>query len=100
MIYIRTKENQEKHDRGVAQWANKVILAGWSTVLSDLPGNIKPSAIRGYTPDIYASHNDEEYVIEVETLDSINTQHALQQKAAFQAWANASPKRKFEVRLV
>jgi len=100
MAYIRTKENQTKHDQWVAYWAHQVQLAGWGIVLFDLPGYAKPITIGGHIPDIYATRLDQEYVIEVETLDSINTQHALQQKAAFQAWANASPKRKFDVKLV
>ena len=99
MSYIRIKENQEKHDKTVATWANKMISAGWETVLSDLPGNKKPATIRGYIPDIYAAHGIEEYIIEVETEDSANTQHALEQKAIFQSWANASPNRKFTIRI-
>ncbi len=100
MIYIRTKENQEKHDIGVGNLAGQVISVGWGTVRSDLPGNIKPLMINGFIPDVYAAHNGEEYVIEVETADSINTPHAMQQKIAFQAWASASPKRRFEVKLL
>jgi len=40
-----------------------------------------------------------EYLIEVETADSVNTPHAIQQKIAFQAWARVSPNRIFEVKL-
>jgi len=100
MVYIRVKENQERHDIGVANWARKVISAGWSFVQSDLPNNTKPSVIGGFVPDIYAAHNGQEYVIEVETLDSVNTEHALSQKAAFQAWVNARPaSRRFEIKM-
>lgn len=102
MVYIRTKVNQKKHDVGVSNFARQVILAGWNTVWSDLPGNIKPPIINGFIPDIYAIHNDgERYLVEIETADSINTQHALRQKSAFQIWVNASPRtRSFEIRLV
>lgn len=100
MVYIRVKENQDKHDIGVGNWARKVVVAGWNFVQSDLPGNTKPIAINGFIPDIYAAHDGKEYVIEVETLDSINSEHALSQKVAFQAWANAYPtSRTFEVKL-
>lgn len=102
MAYIRTKEKQRRHDVGVGNFARQVISAGWDTVWSDLPGNTKPPMINRFVPDIYAIHNNgQRYLVEIETADSINTQHALQQKSAFQAWVNASPKtRKFEIRSV
>ena len=99
MAYIRLKQDQEKHDAAVAVWANKVVAAGWSSVWSDLPGNIKPPAIGGHIPDIYASHDGAEYVIELETTDSINSQHALAQRIAFQRWANASGNRTFQSKI-
>jgi len=100
MPYIRTKENQAKHDQGVAYWTNQVSLAGWGRVLFDLPRYIKPITIGGFIPDIYAIHGNREYVIEIETVDSANSGHALKQKAAFQAWKNVSIYRTFEVRVV
>jgi hypothetical protein len=99
MAYIRLKQNQEKHDAAVAAWAKQFVGAGWNYVRSDLPGNIKPTEIGGYIPDIYASHNGAEYVIEIETVDSVNTEHAQQQKAIFQRWMNQSQNRKFEVKI-
>lgn len=99
MVYIRTKENQEKHDIAVGNWAKKVITAGWNIVRLDLPGNVKPPVVAGFIPDIYAAHNGQKYIIEVETTDSANTPHAMQQKIAFRAWANTSPGRKFEVKV-
>jgi hypothetical protein len=100
MAYLRTKENQTKHDQGVAFWVNQVRLAGWSAVLFDLPGYVKPTVIVGHIPDVYATHGNQEYIIEIETLDSVNSSHALAQKASFQAWARISPSRTFEVRVV
>ncbi len=100
MIYIRTKENQGKHDTGVANWAKQVIAAGWRIVKFDLPSNVKPPMVGGFIPDIYAAHNGKSYIIEVETADSVNSPHAIQQKIAFRAWENASPGRKFDVKVV
>lgn len=100
MEYIRTKENQEKHDVAVGSWAKQVIMSGWNSVWSDLPGNVKPPMVGGFIPDIYAVHNGQKYIIEIETIDSIKTPHAIQQKIVFQAWANTSPGRKFEVKVV
>ena len=100
MVYIRTKTNQVRHDVGVGNIAKQVVLAGWNFVRSDLRGNTKPPRINGFIPDVYVAHYGRQRVIEVETTDSINTQHALQQKAAFQRWVNASPTtRSFEIRL-
>jgi hypothetical protein len=99
MVYIRTKENQEKHDATVGNWAKRVIEAGWRDVWSDLPGNVKPPVVAGFIPDIYAVHNGEKYIIEIETTDSVNSPHAMQQKIAFRAWENASFGRKFEVKI-
>src|SRR3989338_3667959 len=100
MAYVRTKEGQEQHDRSVAYWANQVINAGWSYVRSDLPGNPKPDPIGGHIPDVYAHHSNQEYVIEVETSDSKNSEHAQLQKVTFQKWANSAPGRIFQVKLV
>ncbi len=100
MIYIRTKENQGKHDLAVGNWARQVIVAGWSRVWSDLPGNIKPPVVGGFIPDIYANHNGQEYIIEIETQDSVSATHALAQKAVFQRWANNSTIRRFEIKVV
>jgi len=100
MEYIRPKEYQAKHDAGIVYWARKAITAGWSSVRTDLPGSPKPPLVNGYIPDIYATHSNQEYIIEVETSDSINSGHALLQKVAFQKWASAGPNRKFELRIV
>ncbi|MBI2669533.1 MAG: hypothetical protein HYX20_00050 [Candidatus Yanofskybacteria bacterium] len=99
-MYIRTKENQQKHDSGVATWAVSYVKGGWSNVLSDLPGNVKPPKINGHIPDIYASHGNAERVVEIETQDSVNSEHARQQVVAFQAWARMGQNRKFEVKVV
>ncbi|MBU2545492.1 hypothetical protein KKC65_03540 [Patescibacteria group bacterium] len=102
MIYIRKRVSQGRHNLGVASFARKVVSAGWNKVWSDLPGNTKPPIINGFIPDIYATHtNGRRHLVEIETIDSINTRHALQQKAAFQAWVNASPRtRSFKIKLV
>jgi len=99
-MYIRTKQNQQKHDSGVASWATSFIKAGWNKVLSDLPGNIKPPVIGGHIPDIYAAHGTAEYVLEIETQDSINSEHAKHQAATFNAWARLGQNRRFEIKMV
>ncbi len=100
MPYIRTKEGQAKHDRGVAVWARAVIRVGWKLVYSDLPGNALPPLVNGFRPDIYAKSGIQELVIEVETADSAGTLHAVTQKIAFRRWAVAMPNRSFLLKIV
>lgn len=90
-MYIRTKENQSKHDKAVAFWAQTLIKNGWSLVRSDLPGNIKPLQIGNHIPDVYGAHAGKEIIIEIETVDSRNTDHTKLQLSTFQAWVNQSP---------
>ena len=97
---IRTKEGQKKHDDGVALFAISLIKNGWSLVRSDLPGNIKPPQIGDHIPDIYARHGIEEVIIEVETNDTENSSHSLEQYAVFRAWAKQSSSRQFLLKVV
>lgn len=93
-MYIRTKQNQDKHDKGVASAAIDAIQKGW-TVYSDLPGNIKPPTIGEYIPDVYGHYEQSEFVIEIETIDSKDVEHSILQKNAFQRWKNESNLRQF-----
>ncbi len=88
---MRTKEGQAKHDAEVARQARMLINAGWRTVFADLPNLARPPKVGSFIPDVYANHGAKECIVEVETLDSINSDQAKQQKAAFQAWAVLSP---------
>lgn len=97
---MRTKENQVRHDQGVVFWAGDLIKNGWATVLSDLPGNKKPPQIGGYIPDVYGCHLNEEIVIEVETTDSIESEHTKSQCSMFHLWKNQSPSRRFLIKTV
>ena len=98
-MYIRTKDNQGKHDAAVAVWARSLISNGWKKVYADLPGNIKPPLIGGHIPDIYAVSGMQEVIIEVETVDSINTEHTKSQLAVFELWKRQSSNRIYLVKL-
>ncbi|TSC60456.1 MAG: hypothetical protein LiPW15_334 [Parcubacteria group bacterium LiPW_15] len=97
---MRLKVNQERHDSGVAFWANNLASNGWSIVYADLPGKAKPPMIGMYIPDVYGKHGSQEVVIEVETADTIDAEHTKFQLAAFRNWAAGSSLRRFEVKLV
>lgn len=97
---MRTKEGQEKHDKGVAQNALAVVKAGYRVVYADLPGYSKPPLVGSYVPDVYGKKGFTEIIIEVETADTINTPHTKLQLATFRAWASKSVNRRFLVRLI
>lgn len=97
---MRTKENQGKHDKGVAFWANQLINKGWSIVYSDLIDNTKPPQIGNYIPDVFGKHGIQEVIIEVETSDSVDLDHTKLQLSVFQVWKNQSANRIFMVKVV
>ncbi|MFA6476001.1 MAG: hypothetical protein WCV68_01145 [Candidatus Paceibacterota bacterium] len=88
---MRPKENQVIHDTEVANIASQYVRAGWPVVYSDLPGNNKPPVINGYIPDVYVRNGNAEVVIEIETIDSKNSQQSIAQYKAFKSWADLSP---------
>jgi len=96
---MRTTENQNKHDKAVAYWAQHLVEQGWQKVYVDLPGKAKPPQIGDYIPDIYGSYNQQEIVIEVETEDSKNLEHSRLQIVAFNSWKNQSPSRRFLLKM-
>ena len=88
--------NQTVHDRKVSELANQLSARG-AAVNADVPGWPQPGVILGYRPDIHAV-NGGELVVEVETTDSVNDQHSLNQRSAFETWARQAPwSRRFEL---
>ena len=96
MPYIRNAYVQTRHDAGVRRYAQQLIFAGWS-VCADIPGFVRPSNVGGFIPDIYAIRGYSEYMVEIETADSVNSSHALDQRNAFTGWRKLSASRQFEV---
>jgi hypothetical protein len=85
------------HDACVKEWAVVYKNAGW-IVHADIPGYLAPPEVYGKIPDVYANCNTA-HVIEVETDESINTDHAKGQIAAFKQWASQSTNRTFKLGL-
>jgi hypothetical protein len=94
------RKDQGKHDRAVAVQTSWFANNGWPIVYADLPNLAKPPKIGGFIPDVYARHGINECVVEVETLDSVNSDQAKQQKLVFQQWAMQSPARRFIQKVV
>jgi hypothetical protein len=86
------------HDACVAAWAKAYKDDGW-TVHADINGYLAPPEINQKIPDIYATNGSSARVLEVETDETINTDHAKEQIATFKKWADQSPNRKFRLSL-
>ena len=86
------------HDECVAAWAKVYQDSGW-TVHADVRGYLAPPTINNRTPDVYAVQGSRAHVIEVETDETINSDHAKQQIAAFRRWAAQSINREFRLSL-
>lgn len=84
------------HDACVALWANAYNTKGW-TVHADIQDYLAPPEINKKIPDIYAISGNNARVLEVETDESINSDHAKEQIAAFKKWAEQSSNRKFRL---
>ena len=84
-----TEKSQSDHDKKVSALAEMYQKQGY-TVQADVDGYISPGSICGYVPDIVARKKGsfERVIIEVETEDSIDSEHAESQREAFQCEAD------------
>jgi len=78
----RNPASQSKHDRTVRAKAKDYLGKGYD-VQADVPGYQSPPAVGGHIPDLIVKKGGDKTIIEVETPDSVNTPHALEQDAAF-----------------
>jgi len=90
----RSQSSQIKHDKEVEKQANLLLMKGYS-VKADLPGFSKPNAISGRRPDIWATKNTRDKIIEVETLGTIESDRA--QHSRFQNYADQDDDRAFSL---
>jgi hypothetical protein len=80
----------------VAIWAKAYKGEGW-TVHADNEGFLAPPKINRKIPDIYVTKEGSARVLEVETDESINSDHAKEQIATFREWADQSSNRAFRL---
>lgn len=78
----RNPVSQSKHDRRVALEARSYEAKGYS-VDADVSGYPQPRTINGYRPDVVAEKGSYISIVEVETPDTVHTNHALAQDRAF-----------------
>ena len=75
------------HDLIVERAAVSIFRAGGSAISADLPGWTQPPLISNMRPDITAMIDRRPIVVEVETRESWQTEHSLQQVAVFSEFA-------------
>ncbi len=102
----RSPQSQSRHNTEVSRLAKSFKNRGFYFVRADVAGYPKPSLIgRLHRPDIEAStKNDREewitYIVEVETKETVNTEHAKSQRAVFQNAANKDKNTHFKLCVV
>lgn len=78
----RNPINQSKHDRRVLFEARAYESRGYY-VEADISDYFQPLTVFGHRPDVKAEKGSYVCIVEVETLDTINSAHALSQDRAF-----------------
>ena len=86
----RNLTTQTKHDQMVLRIAREYEGKDYK-VYADIEGYRKPPIIGGYRPDVLAVKHGHRTIVEVETLDSVNTHHAAAQDGAFRRACRRSP---------
>lgn len=90
----RSRKSQSQHDRCVRRTANSYKKRGYK-VQADIEGFDQPDTISGYRPDVIARKGGHETVVEIETLDSVDTARDEGQQSAFKKHAARSDKRHY-----
>jgi hypothetical protein len=78
----RSVMSQSLHDKMVRTRALNLVNEGYS-VSADIAGFPQPPTISGHIPDIYAVKVTSKIITEVETCDSIGSNHTREQYEAF-----------------
>ena len=91
----RMPSSQNKHNREVKRLANEYKGKGYQ-VEADIQGFSQPQTIGGFRPDISAKKGGQETIVEVETLDSVDSTRDVKQQSAFQDWAGQDTKHHYK----
>lgn len=98
----RSRKEQEQHDQKVLEISRKLENKGYK-VKADIKGYSQPDTI-GYKdprrPDIYASGQGWERIVEVETPSSMHTKRFQKQDEKFKSWARRKDNRKYDLEVV
>jgi len=95
---VRLAEAQTKHDNKVKEIADSYHSTGYEVYADHVQGRYgKPLERNGHIPDVVAKKVDgnkkltEEIIVEVETKDSVDSEEAVAQRNAFEAYARGNP---------
>ncbi len=78
-----SNQNSTPHDKAVESVVKFYRDRNYQKIKAHLPGYDTPDEIDGYIPDITADHSDGNIVAEIETSDSLGTEHSRKQCEAF-----------------
>ncbi len=95
----RTPSSQSKHNKEVKRLAIEYKDKGYK-VEADITGFQQPNTVSGFRPDIRAKKGGQETIVEVETLDSVDSTRDTKQQDAFQDWASQDLKHHFKRKVV
>ncbi len=87
----RDPASQIKHDQMVLKIIREYEGKNYK-VYANIEEYRKPSIIGGYRPDVLAVKHGYRTIVEVETLDSLNTDEAAARDSAFRRACRRSPK--------
>jgi hypothetical protein len=82
-----------EHDTMVSTVISYLFNNGFQNIKADLPGKIQPDKIiwmktnEGHIPDATATINNTSYLFEIETEETLTTQHTIDQFVLFSAFA-------------
>ena len=90
----RSRKSQSKHNGKVKKLAKDYKKRGYN-VKADIEGCGQPETIGGLRPDLLASKDGNETVVEVETQDSKDSARDLKQQKTFKQWSQKNQKRRY-----
>jgi len=90
----RSRKSKSSHNSKVRELAKGYKDKGYD-VEADVKGFPQPETIDGLRPDLRASKDGHETVVEVETPDSKDSKRDLNQQKAFKDWSKGDPTKHF-----
>ena len=91
----RSRKSQSKHNAFVKGIAKEYKDKGYK-VKADVRGYDKPGTIGGVRPDILAEKGGHQTIVEVETLDSVDSKRDQKQQQTFKDWRQGNQKKHYK----
>lgn len=71
---IRSIHRENVHRKGIYREVKNLTGEGWHVLANHIPGYSMPPEIEGYIPDIYAIKSSETFIMEITTLDGLDSE--------------------------